>query len=84
MHPEVNIMFRFYFIRSTMLIIYTATAIYSMWFWLMPVIRHHGGWNALFTFIVCTLVCFITSFLFFSTRKPMATHKPFNNHRSLT
>ena len=68
-------MFGYYLTKTTLLIIYLSTAIYAMWFWIAPVYQMHGLLRMLFVFIGTFIICFLTSFMFFSTRKPQATPK---------
>jgi hypothetical protein len=68
-------MLKYYFIKTAMLITYSITAIYCWWFFLAPVIAMYGWGRMLVVFIGTFFICMATSFMFFATRKPQATHK---------
>ena len=68
-------MIKYYFIKTTALMIYLITAIYCWWFMFAPVIALHGFWKMLGIILSTFAICFITSYIFFLTRKPQATHK---------
>ena len=68
-------MFKYYLTKTLLLTAYLSAAVYSMWFWIAPVLQMHGLWRMLFVFIGTFIICFLTSFMFFSTHKPQATPK---------
>lgn len=68
-------MFKYYFLKTLYLVLYLSTAVYCWYFMLAPVIAQHGFWKMLAVIVGTFIVCFLTSALFFITRKPQATLK---------
>ena len=76
-------MFIFRIQRITAVILYLFTINYSMWFYLMPVFKYYGGWTVLYTALCLFIAGFLSTYMFFSAKRPQATQRPFATKEQL-
>jgi hypothetical protein len=72
----------YYLLKTLMVILYIATAVWSIQFNLGPIIAQHGVWTFLMMNLTFFVLCFTATFAFLiipKPRKPQATSRPFTS-----